>query len=200
MSDDEKPTVIMVGTGARNAEMLSDIAGAPMKKTPAEPAVRKAPDLVGEHGKAWTCDLAVGLRTMNLRPEDDATLVHWVVEAPWAHPAWHSYSIVLVHLRPMPDGRQTKLYLEGATHEMTVWAMDPKVDRNTLVDTGIVGGHWMRPTNFGAQFIEIADELALKRINRSVQDICDGRLSPDTDFIRTWARLYGDNMIKPEYR
>jgi hypothetical protein len=55
--------------------------------------------------------------------------------------------------------------------------------------TGIVDGAWLQPGNFAAQFIEISDELAGKRVRDGVQEICDGRLSPDTDARQAWTRF-----------
>ena len=162
--------------------------------------IEEPPVIAGPHGRAWTCDLAEGRRIMAIRPEDDATLIDWVIEAPWAHPVWHSYSLVLVHLRPMPDGRETKFHLPCASHEMWLYALDARRDRRPLIATGIVEGHWLQPGNFAAQFIEANDADALARVARTVQDICDGVLSPDTDFMREWIARFGDNMTKREFR
>jgi hypothetical protein len=154
------------------------------------------PTVYGRHGRAWTCNIAVGLKMKNIPPEKSGTLVHWVVEAPWAHPVWHSYSIVLVHLRPIKGLQAPVIYLDGATHEIWVDAMNPDQSRNRMIETGIVDGEWLRPKNFAAQFIEPADDMALSRVFLAVQAICDGKLSPDTDFRRQWEGLFGDNMVK----
>jgi hypothetical protein len=192
----KQPTVVVIGTGAANTRALvPDAAPAAI----ADP-IATAPDLSGPHGRAWKCNFTEGWRIMGVRPEEDATLVHWLIEAPWAHPAWHSYSLVLVHLRPLPDGRDTFFYLPCASHEMWLWAIDAGEDRRPLIATGVVQGHWLQPQNFAAQFTEESDAAALARIERAVQEICDGVLSPDTDFKRDWVKRFGDNMIKLEYR
>ncbi len=196
MDDDRKPTVVVLGTGASNMRALAPGGDNVAITDP----VTAQPSISGEHGKAWLCDLAFGRELKNIREEDDATLAHWIVEAPWAHPGWHSYSIVLVHLRPMADDRPTTFYLDDATHEMWVFALDPEMDRNPIILTGIVAGSWLQPKNFAAQFIEINDDLALIRIRQAVQAICDGTLSPDTDWMSAWAKLFGDNMIKEPWR
>lgn len=185
------PTIVVVGTGAANMRALGGNDAAPVKHP-----VTTAPTLQGPHGRAWLCNLAVGRSRLNIPAEQDGTVAHWVVEAPWAHPAWHSYSIVLMHLRPLPRGGQTLLYRDGATHEMWVKAMDPSADYNDMIASGIVTNQWLSPSNFAAQFIEITDELALERVRKTVQEICDGRLSPDTDFRSDWIHRFGDNMMK----
>jgi hypothetical protein len=160
-----------------------------------------APPIVsGPHGRAWLSDMAGIARLHNANPENDATLAAWIVEAPWAHPAWHSYSVVLVHLRPLPHARErTLVHLDGATHELWVYALDPTKDRNKML-IGKERGFWLQPINFAAQFIETSDDLALARVRAAVQEICDGDLCPDTDFIRDWARRFGDNMMKDRLR
>jgi hypothetical protein len=154
------------------------------------------PTVAGEHGRAWRADLAAGLREKGIDPADNATLDHWIIEAPFAHPHWHSYSIVLVHLRPMPDNRDTKFYLDGATHEMWIYALNPERPRRHLIETGIVAGEWLSPGNFAAQFIEVADDLAQARIYAAVVSITRAELSPDPDYVRWWGQLFGTNMLK----
>jgi hypothetical protein len=186
----------VIGTGAGNMRALG---GADAPPASIQFPITAPPTLTGKHGRAWSADLAAGRRKMRIDVSQDATLVHWIIEAPWAHPAWHSYSLVLVHLRPMADRRETRFYLDGATHEFWLYALNPETDHNDTVETGISRG-WLHPKNFAAQFIEISDDLALERIERSVQMICDGKLSPDTDWQQAWVDLYGNNMIKREYR
>lgn len=157
------------------------------------------PVISGEAGKAWACDLSVGYRQMGKTREHDACLRHWVIEVPAAHPFWHSYSLVLIHLRPMPNFPPPEIYFQDATHEMWLIALDPDKDRNQLLANGIVKGHWLHPVNFAAQFIEITDDEAMKRIENTIQLICDGKLNPDTDAREEWVNLYGDNMIKDQY-
>lgn len=158
--------------------------------------IDKLPDASGAAGKAWLCNLAVGLAKLGVAKEDDACLVHWVIEAPRYHPIWHSYSLVLVHLRPMADGRKTIMYRADATHELWLYAMDPAVPRDELIATGIVDGHWLSPKNFAAQFVEISDATAVDRIKRTVQEILDGTLSPDVDYTRHWVHRFGRAMLK----
>jgi len=192
----KKATVVVIGTGAANMRALASGA-APVEFT--DP-IATPPDLAGPLGRAWKCNLAAGRRIMAVDAEDDATLVHWVIEAPWAHPAWHSYSLVLVHLRPMSARGETRFYLPCASHEMWLCALDARQDRRPLIGSGIVQKHWLRPMNFAAQFTEENDAGALVRIERTVVEICQGELSPDTDFQRQWVERFGDNMIRKEFR
>lgn len=185
---------VIVGTGAANMRALGGDR-LPEIKHP----ITAAPVVTGAYGRAWLCDVAEAVRRAGLGPDDHGCLSHWIVEAPWAHPVWHSYALVLVHLRPLAAGRQTLLYLEGATHEIWLSALDPDVDRNDMLAAGVVAG-WLRPMNFAAQFIEIADELARGRVQQTVQAICDGRLIPDTDARADWISLYGDNMQRDRPR
>lgn len=198
MIDDEKVEriAIVMGTGAGG---IRAVTGDDSPATVTD-AVAIPPDLIGQYGRAWRCDLAAGLAKMKIDPALNATLVHWVIEAPFAHPVWHSYSIVLVHLHPTPHIQETKIFLDGATHEMWVYAMNPDIPRTDLIRTGIVKYHWMQPINFAAQFIEVRDKLALDRIQSTVREIIEGRLSPDTDYQSDWVKLFGDNMVKAEYR
>lgn len=155
------------------------------------------PGLLAAQGKAWLCDPTIGHSVLKIKPEQDACICHWVIEAAWAHPAWHSYSIFCQHLRPMEGyDKPVITHLEGATHEMLVFALDPRKDRESMIKTGIVDGRWMNPPNFAAQFIAMNDEVARAKIQGAVQDIIDGTLSPDTDFRAMWIERFGDNMVR----
>ena len=168
--------------------------------TQVQDEITTLPEIAAAHGRAWRCDLDGLRRKLGVARDGDATLVMWVIEAPWAHPFWHSYVLVLVHLRPLPDGRPTKLYFEGATHELWLHALDPGGRRQPLISgfepLGSASCRPLTPINFAAQFIEPDDTSALGRVERAVRRVCNGTLSPDTDFIRQWMHLFGDNMIK----
>lgn len=198
MTDEKKPDVTLV----MNTNQSSIRALAPgMPSVKINDPIADVPIVQGPHGRAWLCNTAEGRRIMNCPPERDASLDHWVVEAPWAHPAWHSYSILLMHLRDIPGFEGgTKYYIRDATHEMHVYALDADKDRLELIRTAIPKGHWLQPTNFAAQFIEITDALARERVRNTVQMICDGKLSPDVDFQQQWVQLYNNSMIKKEFR
>jgi hypothetical protein len=110
--------------------------------------------------------------------------------------------LVLVHLRPLPNQTEvTKIYLDGATHEIWLYALHPETDRQGLIEllSPSKGGR-LHPLNFAAQFIEVSDEAALDRAEAAVRKVCDGLLSPDQDYIRDWQALFGNNMVKEKYR
>lgn len=161
--------------------------------------IKTPPALIGPAGKAWRCDLEKRRQMLSVDPSNDGTVAVWIVEAPWAHMAWHSYAIVLLHLRPLKEPRRTLFHLPNATHEMWVQALNPDYPREPAISEG---EPWcfLTPNNFAAQFIAPDDAAAISRIDRDTQRICDGRLNPDTDFIRDWISLYGDNMVRPEFK
>lgn len=165
-----------------------------MLKGPTPEPVSIPPTLTGAHGRAWTCDLDAARRMCGVAAEQDAMLASWVIEARWAHPFWHSYSLMVYHLRPLPDARPTKFYLAGATHEVLLYALNPEEPREPAIKGG--PHDWLHPCNFAAQFIAADDAAAAARIEAAVTRIVNGTLSPDTDYIRHWMHLFGDNMVK----
>lgn len=140
------------------------------------------PDLRGTHGCAW-----INPR----RPAPDKpNLGQWVLYVPGAHPVWHSYALSLCHLRDLPGYRPALRNLPGATHELSLSALDPR--RASELWTCIYG---LTPQNFVAQMIE-TDESALARMMQTVRDVIDGRLNPDTDNRAQWIARFGDNCIR----
>jgi hypothetical protein len=151
-----------------------------------EDPISAAPTIDGPRARAWLLDFS-----HQTTPHSGVS--GWLVEAPWAHPLWHSYRISLIHLRPVPGLPAAHITLHGATHEMMVFALDPDAPREGI----LTGGPCpiLRPTNFAAQMIEDSDDAGAQRVERAVQMICQGKLSPDTDYIRQWVSLFGDSLM-----
>jgi len=148
----------------------------------------KTPDIEGPHGQAWKFDME---KIAKKRNKPHAGLADWCIKASWAHPFWHSYSLSLIHLRPVSGLPVPIIHLPGATHEMFLFALDPtwemKLDERPPI---------LNPVNFVAQFIERDDKSAIKRIEQSVIEIVHGELSPDTDFMQHWIHRYGASNVK----
>ena len=164
-------------------------ASLPGYELPADPITTK-PRLVAKYGRAWRFETL---------PTDTA-IDCWLIEAPWAHPIWHSYGLSLIHLRHVTGMPDPTIYLDCATHELLLFALDPKQQRQHAIDTSMVSARAMRPANLAAQIIEHSDRTARIRIALAVRDIINGLLSPDTDFIATWIARFGDSMIRYKAR
>lgn len=156
--------------------------------------VNLPPDLTGLHARAWRVDIEATRRKLKRTAEQDGTVGVWIAEAPWAHPFWHSYAIVLLHLRPLPDKGAARFYLEGATHEIWVQALNADYPREPVI-LGTQLWALLKPNNYSSQFISASDTTATADVEAVVQRICDGTLSPDTDCVSEWKRLFGDNMF-----
>lgn len=153
----------------------------------------RAPDYRGVMGDAWRHDLdRVGKRYPNGAPRE-LTVASWIVTAPYAHPAWHSYAIFGLSLRDHPQWKPAIIHLPGATHEILVAALDPQFP--TTIDDS---PHFLTPLNFTGQVIETSDESFARRVDEAVRDVADGKLNPDTDWIRHWMHRFGSsNVLDP---
>ncbi len=139
----------------------------------------------GEMGKAWV------LKKDN-QGREDTSVGNWAVQAPWAHMAWHQYVLSVVHLRPSPTYGDAIKYRADVTHEVVVYALDPK--KPLTPDTIITPGNLpiLIPPNYAYQITIESDEAAKERVRKLVEDIADGVLNPDTDARRTWDALFPD--------
>lgn len=164
--------------------------------------VTTPPTKTAAYGKAWLLDHSEIYQRLIERGDftaeqaaRDSTVAQWLIAAPGAHPVWHSYMLLLMHLRP--NGLETKFYLPNATHELWLYALDPEGDRQKLLEFGL-GKHcrWLTPCNFAAQIIAANDAEAFGRIESAVDDIISGQLSPDTDFRYMWKERFGSNMVR----
>lgn len=133
------------------------------------------PAIVGSHGTAWPSGHT-----------PSTTLAAWIVHAPSYHVAWHSYLISVVHLRNLPGLPKVVKYDERATHEVGVLALAP--EQPPLTPGGPI--KYLTPPNYMEQFLAVDDDAAVAHVLRAVVDICNGDLSPDTDFRADWLRRF----------
>lgn len=190
---DKPPVTVTMSTSARDVRAMTG-----RQEAVVERPARTAPTLQGRHGKAWLCNFAP-IRARH-PGEQDAGLERWLVEAPWAHPVWHTYSISLIHLRPLAGLGQPIIYRDMATHEIIVHAVNDARDRDEIITGATDDPGWMLPANYAGQFIEITDALARDRVRAVVWAICEKQLSPDVDWQDEWVKLFGNHMIKKEFR
>lgn len=154
----------------------------------------REPTIRGPHGEAWKQDMQIAQK--KYPGKKHTTIAAWVIKAPWAHPVWHSYFLAAWHLRIDPEVGAPKIYLSGATHEVYLCALDPKIEC-VRDDHDCPAKAWLQPANFGAQWVSRSDEEAAAKIERHVKEIVlYGTLSPDTDFLQFWIARFNAAMIK----
>ena len=139
---------------------------------------------------------------MGYDPEEDGSVYDAIITAPYAHPIWRDYWLHISHLRPIiRDGEMlpTKIYLEGATHELWLYALDPDFTAQQHADRPSAP-RFLTPMNFGVQLIRDNDEAVIAEMRALAKDIELGYMNPDTDNFRAWRVRFGDNMVKEHYR
>ena len=129
--------------------------------------------------------------------EDDASPGHawgitWVVFAPWAHPLWNQYAVLLYDLTTEMS-KPPFIYMVGATHEVLVYAVDPQKQILSDMPDSMFEA-FLRPPNMGYQFKAESNDEAAHRIRELVMSIVNGTLSPDTDFRVVWNGLFLDGV------
>ena len=90
------------------------------------------------------------------------------------------------------------MYVPRVTHEIVLHALDPDGRRQPLIngEANFSGSiKFLKPVNFAAQFTEASDGAADLRVRDAVRRVCEGALSPDTDYIYQWVELFGGNML-----
>jgi hypothetical protein len=154
------------------------------------------PDKQTDFGAAWKVDVE-SIRLDHLG-KVDATVAAWILFCPWAHPAWHNYAVLVIHLRPVEGLGKPKINLPGATHEVWVYALDPDKDPDPRNPMKTV----LTPPNFIGQWTSQArrnpvdlDRDATEKVERHLDEILAGELSPDTDYRHEWVRRFSDSNV-----
>lgn len=154
--------------------------------------IEAMPDRETQYGRAWRVNLTASRLHVGAKTGDDAVVCGWVVYAPWAHPIWANYWILCIHLRSCPNMPEPKINLEGATHEVFVYALNPEETPDLLHPDRTR----LNPLNFAGQWMAGTDLDAEEKIERTVDEILAGTLSPDTDFLRDWVRRFSGSNLK----
>jgi hypothetical protein len=152
------------------------------------------PTLVGSLGKAWRQDKE---KIAELRDKEELLPLYvasWIIYAPYAHPAWHSYWLNCMSLRNLEGVPPALIYRPDATHELILLALNPA--HPTTIDEQ---PHFLTPTNFAGQFPAQSDSHASAIIEQTVRDVVNGILSPDTDYRRDWIKRFGDWCLRKEH-
>jgi hypothetical protein len=85
-----------------------------------------------------------------------------------------------------PTKQPALVMMEGATHEVTVFALDPAHPETSFPP------RLLEPANHGYQFKAESHEAAEKRIIGIIERVVAQQFSPDTDFISAWDHLFAD--------
>jgi len=117
----------------------------------------------------------------------------WLINAPWAHPVWSQYMVLLYDLTTVVEGGQPLiLYKPDVTHELMMYAVDPKIridEEKPLTEQKFT---LLQPANYGYQFVAENNEAAQQRVQKLVDRIDAYTLSPDTDYRSVWNELFND--------
>lgn len=112
------------------------------------------------------------IRLDNLnRPDQQATLAAWLINAPGQSPAWSDYMVGIIHLRDIPGVKPASINRPGATHELLICALDPAENPDPGDIETIVP---LSPINAAVQFTGNSDEQAIHIGEQATRAICDG--------------------------
>lgn len=116
----------------------------------------------------------------------------WLVEQLGVHAFWSRWLIALVHLRPVERlAEPPKLHFPTATHELVAAALDPESygDHDKILAGEIEDDwKWLQPLDQVHQFQVTSDDMALVVVDKHLDAIAAGQLSPDSDFRSFWER------------
>ena len=131
----------------------------------------------GLHGTAERIALGDG-------PQWAETLCSWLLTAPWAHPLWSQYDLIVVRLRDgMPGFPPPKRQFDGATHELLVIALNPEYGPFTpaslrkFADKGSLP--LLTPVNIAEQ-VEATDDEAAELAELAARSVVNAQLNPET--------------------
>lgn len=109
------------------------------------------------------------------------------------HPAWPQFVLIVVHLREQDGEAPPVLAFPGATHELSVMALNPgdPAKVHTAADFAQGGfrgiGGWLSPIDVTHQFTATDEEMT-DLAEMAARACVDGMLNPSTDDAREYLR------------
>jgi hypothetical protein len=133
------------------------------------------PDIKGRVAEAWL---------IKLKSEDRGTLAGWVVRGPF-HPFWQWWMVTVVHLRDIPGQSPAHKSYPEAEFEFIILSANP--EHSPPDPDNPAGGYkFLVPPDVVEQFHGVSDHDAKRILESSVRAICDGIMSPDSDYRSIW--------------
>lgn len=146
--------------------------------------ISEPPTFKDNFGQAWRLRLLpIGERG---RPDKDATVGVFLVQAPYAHPIWSYWVVSIIHLRDIVGVKKAHLQFPEATHELAIVALNPEEQLPSLDITVNWKIHRLTPTDVIEQFKVSNDAIADQILELSIMRIIDGTISPDEDWRAVW--------------
>lgn len=135
---------------------------------------------------------------VNLEPSDPkdwyAGIANWFIDAPGQSVAWRHYMLGAIHLRAIDGVKPAHIREPGATHEIMMMAMDPKLKPDPLNPDS---WSYLRPHNLSLQVKLRDDSAAIMLLDQCATNIAEGRLwaepplsgqvEPWRTFVRQWS-------------
>jgi hypothetical protein len=139
--------------------------------------------VAGEHGVAEPVPIPVSPKTAEI-------LTLWLLTAPEYHPAWSQYLLTAVRLTDdLPGFSPPVRTVEGSTHEIMVYAIDPGAGEQTPDSIGprflTTDVPLLQPVNVVEQFVATDDEIRAV-LSLCAQAVVHGVMSPDSDYRAMW--------------
>lgn len=117
-------------------------------------------------------------------------LQRWVVTLDKYHPKLKYMFVSLIHLRSLPEEEAPTVYLPGASHEISAYALTPECVP-TLIDPFDV----LSPHVYASQFFEVSDQKATIRFQQALNRMLVGKFDPlaygDADWVNTFGWVKG---------
>lgn len=146
---------------------------------------RKPPDIEGCHAGVWK------VNAPHTKPDHAASVSQWVIKSkgPIFHILWDRWAVNLIALRDIPGVPPAKKKFAEATHELIVASIDPS-SPDIDVDNP-KGIKWLRPIDHVIQFEVPSDAAAVLVVERCLEAVAHGELSPDQDYRAVWSAVIG---------
>lgn len=131
--------------------------------------------------------------TQRLTPDQEAGLSGWLVNVPGAHAAWEYWGVGVVHLRDIPGIKLAHKHYPEAEYEFLIYSVDPT---EGTPDPDKPPFPHLTPLDVQYQFHGVCDKEAVGLCELAVDEIMQGRISPDQDYRRAWKRFLGAKLLR----
>lgn len=109
----------------------------------------------------------------------EAHVASWLLTVPGAHPFWTQFVLSAVHLREIPGVRSPTIHLEGATHELVLAALSPRMGVVDRVSIRTLRPPPLLPLNLVRQVTGATDDHVRRLAGQLAGAVVHGLLHPE---------------------
>lgn len=146
----------------------------------------REPDITGRAARAWQVTY-----DRDGDPRVDSHVGTWIIEGPF-HPFWSQWAMTIIELKEVEGMPPPNRKYPEADAEFLIVSLNPDHPAETTVNPQL---RFLEPPDVAFQCDGLDREQLEALLRGCVDDVVEGRISPDSDYRQTWLELLSKRSL-----